>query len=147
MTELISLIDCACQFWIRRHAPLTSVTWLHHGNTMSEHAHYTTKWHIYQTHPQLINCPDNTKLVCHRRVHYKMEWIYTPTKVSGQSSLELALESRKKERLRIGNFLYYSWFRHTWMFPWMCGDLLSVDSYLNMIVKIKLLWVINIFVM
>ena len=26
-----------------------------------------------------------------------MEWIYTRTKVSGQNSLELALENRKKE--------------------------------------------------
>jgi hypothetical protein len=27
-----------------------------------------------------------------------MEWIYTQTKVSGQGSLELALDNRKKER-------------------------------------------------
>ena len=51
------------------------------------------------THPQLNRCPNNTKRVCHRRVRYKMEWIYTQTKVSGHGSLKLAQENRSKERL------------------------------------------------
>jgi hypothetical protein len=33
-----------------------------------------------------------------------MEWIYTQTKVSGQRNPELALENRKKERMRNGYF-------------------------------------------
>jgi hypothetical protein len=33
-----------------------------------------------------------------------MEWIYIQAKVSGQGSLELALENRKKERMRNGYF-------------------------------------------
>ena len=49
------------------------------------------------THPQLNHCPDNAKRACHRRACYKMEWIYTRTKVSGHGSLELAQENRKKE--------------------------------------------------
>ena len=59
------------------------------------------------THPRLnrCTCPDNTKLACHRRARYKMEWIYTQTKVSGQGSLELALEE-KTRRLRFLYFLY-----------------------------------------
>ena len=39
------------------------------------------------------------KLACHCTVHYQMEWIYTQTKMSGQGSLELTLEMRKKERM------------------------------------------------
>ena len=50
------------------------------------------------THPQLNRWPDNTKRACHRRARSKMEWIYTRTKVSSHSSLELAQENRKKER-------------------------------------------------
>ena len=58
------------------------------------------------THPQLNRCPDNTKRACHRCARSIMEWIYTQTKVSGQDSLELALENRKKERLTKWPFLY-----------------------------------------
>ena len=46
----------------------------------------------------------DTKRACHRRAHSKMEWIYTQTKVSGQGSLELAQENRKKERMTNGYF-------------------------------------------
>ena len=49
------------------------------------------------THPQLNGYSDNTKQTCHRRAYYKMEWIYIRTKVSGQGSLGLALENRKKQ--------------------------------------------------
>jgi hypothetical protein len=46
-----------------------------------------------------------------RPARYKMEWIYTRTKVSGQVSLELALKERKKER---ENAIFsHSWFRHS----------------------------------
>ena len=44
------------------------------------------------------------KLACHCTVRYKMEWIYTQTKMSGQGSLESALEMRKKERKKKENF-------------------------------------------
>ena len=37
-----------------------------------------------------------------------MEWIYTPTKMRGQGSLELAQETKKKERLRNGHFFLTS---------------------------------------
>ena len=53
------------------------------------HAHYMTKWRI--RHP-IINGPytpnsrDNAKLACHGPVCYKMEWIYTKTKIRGQGS-------------------------------------------------------------
>ena len=96
-------------------APLTSVTWLHHGNTVWA----CTLWQngesdtpickMRYTHPHLNHCPDNTKLACHRRVRSKMEWIYTWTKVSGQGSLESALEKqkeRKKER-KIDKWLFF----------------------------------------
>ena len=33
-----------------------------------------------------------------------MEWIYAQTKIRGQGNLELALETRKKERLTNGHF-------------------------------------------
>ena len=52
----------------------------------------------------LHNCRDNAKLACHCTACYKIEWIYMKTKVSGPDSLELALEMRKKERLRNGHF-------------------------------------------
>ena len=48
-----------------------------------------TKWHIRhtqlsmrRTHPLLRNCRDNAKLACHCTASYKMEWIYTQTKMS-----------------------------------------------------------------
>ena len=74
--------------------------------TYSEHAHYITKWRVSdtpttimrRTHPLLRNCRDNAKLACHCTARYKIEWIYTRTKVRGPDSLELALEMRKKER-------------------------------------------------
>ena len=56
------------------------------------------------THPQLNRCPDNTKQVCHRCVCYRMELIYAQIKVSGQDSLELALEEKKTRRLRFCTF-------------------------------------------
>ena len=65
----------------------------------------------YQTHnlpytPTITcNCRDN---VSHGPVCYKIEWIYTKTKMSGPDSIELALimnkKERKKERLRNGHF-------------------------------------------
>jgi hypothetical protein len=68
------------------------------------HAHYMTKWHIGRaqslmcyTNPQQRNYQDKEKIVCHAPARYKMDWIYTQTKVSGQGSLELALEMRKKK--------------------------------------------------
>ena len=64
-----------------------------------------------RTHPLLRNCRDNAKLACHCTARYKIEWIYMKTKVRGPDSLELALEMRKKERLRNGHFLNI-WFWH-----------------------------------
>ena len=79
--------------------------------TYFEHVHYITKWHIrhtqslmHRTHPLLHNCQDNAKLACHCTARYKMEWIYTQTKMGGQGSLELAQKTKKKERLRSGHF-------------------------------------------
>ena len=79
--------------------------------THSEHAHYITKWRIGHTqllmrctYQRLHNCHDNAKLACHCTARYKMEWIYTQTKMSGQGSLELALEMRKNERMTNGYF-------------------------------------------
>ena len=64
-----------------------------------------TKWRIRHTlfvkrctHPPLRNCRDNAKLGCHGPAHYKMEWIYTQTKMIDQGSVELALIMKRKER-------------------------------------------------
>ena len=82
-------------------APLTPVTWLHHGNTLwacalcDKMANPLTECAVLN--PRLNHCHDTTKLACHRRARYKMEWIYTRTKVSGPGSLELALVMKKKE--------------------------------------------------
>ena len=73
--------------------------------THSEHAHYITKWRIrhtqlsmHRTHPLLCNYyQDNAKLACHCAMRYKMEWIYTQTKMRGGGSLELTQETRKKD--------------------------------------------------
>ena len=76
--------------------------------THSEHARYITKWRIghtqsllRRTYPRLRNYQDNAKLVFHSTARYKMEWIYTETKMSGQGSLGNEKESytlsRKKE--------------------------------------------------
>ena len=73
--------------------------------TYSEHAHYITKM-AYQTHPfdnvsytpTITFCRDNDQLACHCTARYKIEWIYTKSKMSGGGSLELAQETRKKER-------------------------------------------------
>ena len=51
-------------------------------------------------HPLLHNCLDKDKLACHCTARYKMECIYTQSKMSGGGSLELAQETRKKERMR-----------------------------------------------
>ena len=50
-----------------------------------------------RTHPPLRSCRDNAKLACHGPARYKMEWIYTQTKMSDQGSIELALIMKKKE--------------------------------------------------
>ena len=54
-----------------------------------------------RTHPLLHSC--HAKLTCHCTVRYKIEWIYTKTKVRGPESHELALimneKERKKERM------------------------------------------------
>ena len=66
---------------------------------------YTPTCKMRCTHPRLNCCHDNTKLAGHGPARYKMEWIYDMrTKVSGSDSLELALEMKKKERLRKGHF-------------------------------------------
>ena len=74
----------------------------------------------YQTHPLVnapytptitYNCRDNAKLMSHGPARYKIEWIYTRTKVSGPDSLELALMMKKKER-KIEKWPFFSniWF-------------------------------------
>ena len=63
-----------------------------------------------RTHPLLRNCRDNAKLACHCTAHYKIEWIYTQSKMSGGGSLELALIMKKKERKkeeRLTNGLFF----------------------------------------
>ena len=40
-------------------------------------------------------------------LRYKMEWIYTQTKISDQGSIELALIMKKKGRLTNGLFFEY----------------------------------------
>ena len=63
-----------------------------------------------RTHPPLRNCRDNAKLACHCTSRYKVEWIYTQTKMRGQGSLELVLIMKKKERKkeeRMRNGLYF----------------------------------------
>ena len=61
-----------------------------------------------RTHPPLRSCRDNAKLACHGPARYKMEWIYTRSKMSDQGSVELALimkkKERKKERMTNGYF-------------------------------------------
>ena len=42
------------------------------------------------------NCRHNAKLMCHGPVHYKIEWIYTSTKVSGPDSLDNEKERDEK---------------------------------------------------
>ena len=62
------------------------------------------------THPLLRNCRDNVKIACHCTARYKIEWIYTQSKMSGGGSLELAQETRKKERKkneRMRNGLFF----------------------------------------
>ena len=74
--------------------------------THYEHAHYCDKMAYIRhtlfvkrrTHPPLRSCRDNAKLACHGPARYKMEWIYTQTKMSDQGSIELALIMKKKER-------------------------------------------------
>ena len=85
----------------------------------SEHAHYITKWRIRHTHsimrhthPLLRNCQDNAKLACPCTARYKIEWIYTQSKMSGGGSLELAQETRKKERKKEGRLINGLFFEH-----------------------------------
>jgi hypothetical protein len=53
-----------------------------------------------------------------------MEWIYTEIKLSsGQDSLELALENRKKEKMQFFTQLVQAYL----IFPWVCGGL--IDRY------------------
>ena len=58
------------------------------------------------TRPRLHNFRDNIKRVYHGPARYKMEWIYTRAKVSGQDGLELALEIRKKKERSIDKMLF-----------------------------------------
>ena len=52
-----------------------------------------------RTHPLLCNSGrGNAELACHCTARYKMEWIYTQTKMSDKGSPELALIMKKKER-------------------------------------------------
>ena len=64
---------------------------------------------------------NNTKLVCHRRVRYEMERIYTQTKVRNQGSVELALEEKKTRILTF--FHFYDFFTQLvqayLIIPWM----------------------------
>ena len=74
--------------------------------THYERAHYYDKMAYIRhtlfvkrrTHPPLRSCRDNAKLECHGPARYKMEWIYTQTKMNDQGSVELALIMKKKER-------------------------------------------------
>ena len=43
-------------------------------------------------------CQGNGKLARHCTARYKIEWIYTQTKMSGQGSLELISPDNEKER-------------------------------------------------
>ena len=88
-----------------------------------------------RTHPLLSNCQDNAKLACQCTARYKMEWIYTQTKMGGGGSLELAQETRKKERLTNGYFLNL-WFWHVQLFWWMI--LVSIDDNLLEILTLTL---------
>ena len=55
----------------------------------------------------IMYCRDNDKLACHCTARYKIEWIYTQSEMRGGGSLELAQETRKKERMRNGLFFEY----------------------------------------
>ena len=46
----------------------------------------------------LRNCRDKAKLACHCTAHYKIEWVYIRTKVSGPDSFEVASPGNEKER-------------------------------------------------
>ena len=61
---------------------------------------YQTQSLMRRTHPPLRNCRD------HGPARYKIEWIYTQTKMRNQGSLELALEMKKKER-KIDKWLFF----------------------------------------
>ena len=50
------------------------------------------------THHYVVVEVTVAKLACHGPARYKMEWIYTQTKMSDQGSVELALIMKKKER-------------------------------------------------
>ena len=114
------------------HALLTTVTWLHNGNTFWACALYHKMAYLghtqsltHRTHPWLRSCQDNGKLACHCTARYKMEWIYTQTKMSDQGSLELALIMRKKE-WQLAIFLNI-WFWHVrWLL--VCWSMRLVDK-------------------
>ena len=60
-------------------------------------------------------------------MHYKMEWIYVRTKVSGPERLELTLEMKKKiEKCTLFASLETACSTIP-AFPWMCGIL--IDRY------------------
>ena len=59
-----------------------------------------------RTHPLLRNCQDNDKLAYHCTARYKIEWIYTQSKMSGGGSLELALIMKRKKEERLTNGLF-----------------------------------------
>ena len=60
-----------------------------------------------RTHPLLRNCRDNDKLAYHCTARYKIEWIYTQSKMSSEGSLELALIMKKKERRKIDKWAIF----------------------------------------
>ena len=102
--------------------------------THYEHAHYYDKMAYLRhtlfvrrrTHPPLRSCRDNAKLACHGPARYKMEWIYTQTKMSDQGNVELALIMKKKERKKEMTNCYF--FEHLVL---ACTIVLMNDLGLN----------------
>ena len=77
-----------------------------------------TELSMRRPHPLLCNCQDNEKLAFHYTACYKMEWIYTQTKVRGGGR-----ETRKKK-----NFDKWIIFEHLVL---ACTIVLMNDLYLN----------------
>ena len=92
------------------------------GACRSEHAHNVSKWH--PTINLTTECAKKVRSECLKvqknnsttDLRYKMESIYTQTKVRGQGSLvnELALEDKKKRRLT-----FYCFYTATCMIVFM----------------------------
>ena len=121
-------------------------------------AYQTTPTHKMRwPNPPLPSCHDKTKLAWHRPACYKMEWIYTRTKVSGQGSLELVLENRKrKERKKERMTNCYFFIQLVQAYLIISMDVWGLDRWYRLwickltwkILKFKLLWVIiNVFIM